>query len=74
MNVPVVVLYKICPKNEISHRTLVTMATERKQNKNILLTYRQPLSLDDWCVALSSGPLPRLPKLCHWGQNCLRNQ
>jgi hypothetical protein len=36
-NVPLVVTFKICSKNSIPFRTLVAMATERKNFKYLLL-------------------------------------
>jgi hypothetical protein len=36
-NVPLVVTFKICSKNLIPYRTLVAMATERKNFKYLLL-------------------------------------
>ena len=41
----------------------------RENLKNLLQTKYKPLSLDIKHVALCSGPLPRLHKLCPWGQD-----
>ena len=37
--------------------------------KNLLVWNRKAQNFHIWHVALSSGPLQRLPKLCPWGQN-----
>ena len=66
---PWMVPFHYCSKKWIPCRTLVSMATERKNLKNLLDKNHSAESLDIWCVALPNGPLPRLLKLCPWGQN-----
>ena len=67
-NVPCIKGFQICSKNSIPCRTLVAMATKRKNFKNLLLKNHKAQSLDIWHVALSSRPLPRLFKLSPLGQ------
>ena len=41
----------------------------RKNMKNLLVRDHKAKNLAIWYVALSSVPLPKLFKLCPWGQN-----
>ena len=64
-----IVWYFYSQKNWIPCRTLVVMATKKKNFKNIFLIKRKPYSLYIQCVALSYGSLPRFIKLCPCGQH-----
>ena len=42
----------------------------RKNFEDHLVTKYKAQSLDIWSITLSSGPLPRVPKLSPWAQEC----
>jgi len=75
-NDPWVVPYQSCvqfvPVGCISRSQGQKIGFQNAIFKNLLVWNYKAQSSHNWYIASSRGPLPKLFKLCRWGQNCTR--